>query len=105
VRSFPYAVRKRVAPPGDRQGQWTHTAGSSSTTSCPRWVRCGSATTPLIEKVIGAIKADVSAATAESFRIAILGVMSLAVRYGAITVNPVREVAGSSRGHGESPGH
>lgn len=55
-------------------------------------VRLGEATTPLIDKVIGAIKADVSAATAKSCRSVISGVMSLAVRYGAIAANPVREV-------------
>lgn len=55
-------------------------------------VRLGEATTPLVDKVIGAIKADVSSATAKSCRSVISGVMSLAVRYGAITANPVREV-------------
>ncbi len=55
-------------------------------------VRLGEATTPLIDKVIGAIKAEVSAATAKSCRSVISGVMSLAVRYGAVTANPVREV-------------
>jgi integrase len=42
--------------------------------------------------VVGAIKADVSAATAKSCRSVISGVMGLAVRYGAIMTNPVREV-------------
>jgi integrase len=55
-------------------------------------VRLGEATTPLVDKVIAAIKADVSAATAKSCRSVISGVMGLAVRYGAITANPVREV-------------
>ncbi len=55
-------------------------------------VRLGEATTPLIKKVIASIKVDVSAATAKSCRSVISGVMSLAVRYGAITANPVREV-------------
>jgi integrase len=55
-------------------------------------VRLGEATTPLIDKVIGAIKADVSAATAKSCRSVISGVMGLAVRYGAVMANPVREV-------------
>ena len=55
-------------------------------------VRLGEATTPLVDKVIAAIKADVSAATAKSCRSVISGVMSLAVRYGAVTANPVREV-------------
>ena len=55
-------------------------------------VRLGEATTPLIDKVISAIKADVSAATAKSCRSVISGVMGLAVRYGAVMANPVREV-------------
>ncbi len=55
-------------------------------------VRLGEATTPMVDKVIGAIKADVSAATAKSCRSVISGVMGLAVRYGAIVANPVREV-------------
>jgi integrase len=42
--------------------------------------------------VLGAIKADVSAATAKSCRSVISGVMGLAVRYGAVMANPVREV-------------
>ena len=45
-----------------------------------------------MDKVIAAIKADVSAATAKSCRSVISGVMSLAVRYGAVAANPVREV-------------
>jgi integrase len=55
-------------------------------------VRLGEATTPLVDKVVGAIKAEVSAATAKSCRSVISGVMGLAVRYGAVLANPVREV-------------
>jgi integrase len=55
-------------------------------------VRLGETSTPLVDKVIGAIKADVSAATAKSCRSVISGVLSQAVRYGAIMHNPVREV-------------
>jgi len=55
-------------------------------------VRLAEATTPLIDKVVGAIKADVSPATAKSCRSVVSGVMSQAVRYGAIAHNPVREV-------------
>lgn len=55
-------------------------------------VRLGEATTPLVDKVIAVIKADVSAATAKSCRSVISGVMGLAVRYGAVMANPVREV-------------
>jgi integrase len=55
-------------------------------------VRLGEATTPLVDRVIGAIRRDVSPATAKTCRSAISGAMSLAVRYGAIPANPVREV-------------
>jgi len=55
-------------------------------------VRLGEATTPLVDKVIGAIKTDVSGATARSCRSVVSGVLGLAVRYGAIPHNPVRDV-------------
>src|SRR4051794_20471969 len=55
-------------------------------------VRLGEATTPLVDNVIASIKNRVGAATAKSCRSVISGVMSLAVRYGAVTFNPVREV-------------
>lgn len=55
-------------------------------------VRLGEATTPLVDKVIASIKSRVSASTAKSCRSVISGVMGLAVRYGAIMANPVREV-------------
>jgi integrase len=55
-------------------------------------VRLGEATIPLVDKVIGAIKADISAATARSCRSAVSGVLGLAARYGAIQANPVRDI-------------
>jgi integrase len=55
-------------------------------------VRLGEATTPVVDKVIAAIKKDAGPPTAKTCRSVISGVMSLAVRYGAITTNPVREV-------------
>lgn len=55
-------------------------------------VRLAEATTPLVDKVVAAIKTSVSAATAKSCRSVISGVLGLAVRYGAITHNPVRDV-------------
>lgn len=55
-------------------------------------VRLGEATTPLVDKVVAKIKKEVSSATAKSCRSVISGVLSLAVRYGAIMVNPVREI-------------
>ncbi|WP_228266097.1 site-specific integrase [Microlunatus elymi] len=55
-------------------------------------IRLGEATTPLVDKVVGKIKTDVSAATAKSCRSVISGVLGLAARYGAIIVNPVRDI-------------
>jgi site-specific recombinase XerC len=55
-------------------------------------VRLGEASTPLVDKVIGAIKSDTGAATAKTCRSVISGVMGLAVRLGAVAANPVREV-------------
>lgn len=55
-------------------------------------IRLGEATTPLVDKVVAKIKTDVSATTAKSCRSVISGVLGLAVRYGAIMVNPVRDI-------------
>ncbi|MFC0622445.1 tyrosine-type recombinase/integrase [Kribbella deserti] len=55
-------------------------------------VRLGEATTPRIDAAIAAIKKKAGAPTAKTARSIISGTMSLAVRYGAISVNPVREV-------------
>jgi hypothetical protein len=55
-------------------------------------VRLGELTTPLVDKVTGKIKTDVGAPTAKSCRSVMSSVMSLAVRYGAVTINPIREV-------------
>ncbi|GAB3838418.1 tyrosine-type recombinase/integrase [Kribbella italica] len=52
----------------------------------------GEATTPRIDRVITDIKTKAGAPTARTCRSIISGVMNLAVRYGAISVNPVREV-------------
>lgn len=52
----------------------------------------GEATTPLVDKVIGTIGADVGSATAKGCRSVISGVMSFALRYGEIVASPVREV-------------
>jgi hypothetical protein len=45
-------------------------------------VRLGEATSPLVDKVISAIKTDTGASTAKACRCVIAGVMGLAVRYG-----------------------
>jgi len=55
-------------------------------------LRLGEVTTPLVDKVLLSIRREVSGATAKTARTVISGVMSTAVRQGAITVNPVREV-------------
>jgi len=55
-------------------------------------VRLGEMTTPLVDKVLGKIKKDVGPATAKSCRSVVSGVMSLAVCYGAVKINPIREV-------------
>lgn len=55
-------------------------------------VRLGEATTPVLDKFIGKIKADVGPPTAKTCRSVLSGVMGLATRYGAVFANPVREV-------------
>jgi integrase len=55
-------------------------------------VRIGEANTPVVDRVVSAIKQSAGAPTAKSCRSVISGVMGLAVRYGAIDTNPVREV-------------
>jgi integrase len=55
-------------------------------------VRLGEARTPLIDRVVSAIKREAGAPTARSCRSVISGVMGLAVRYGAVDGNPVRDV-------------
>jgi integrase len=55
-------------------------------------VRLGEAGAPLIDRVVTAIKQSAGAPTARSCRSVISGVMGLAVRYGAIGSNPVRDV-------------
>lgn len=55
-------------------------------------VRLGEVTTSLLDKVIGAIKADVGPATAKMCRSVVSGTLGLAARYGAIDGNPIRDV-------------
>ncbi|MFG1626267.1 helix-turn-helix domain-containing protein [Kribbella sp. NPDC049227] len=54
-------------------------------------LRIGEATTPRIDTVLTKIKTTAGASTAKTCRAIISGTMKLAVRYGAISVNPVRE--------------
>jgi integrase len=55
-------------------------------------LRIGEATTPRIDTVLAKIKERAGAPTAKTCRAVISGAMKLATRYGAISVNPVREV-------------
>ena len=55
-------------------------------------VRIGEASTPRIDTVITQIKTRAGAPTAKTCRAILSGATKLAVRYGAISVNPVREV-------------
>ena len=52
----------------------------------------GEATTPRLDTVLANIKHHAGAPTARTCRALISGAMKLAVRYGAITLNPAREV-------------
>ncbi len=54
-------------------------------------MRLGEITTPSVDRVLNGIRRKVSGASAKSCRSVISGVMSNAVRHGAITINPVRE--------------
>jgi len=55
-------------------------------------LRIGEASTPRLDDVISKIRRTVGASTAKTCRSIISGVMGLAVRYGAISTNPVRDV-------------
>ena len=55
-------------------------------------LRIGEATTPRIDTVVAHIKQRTGAPRAKTCRAILSGMMKLAVRYGAITVNPVREI-------------
>jgi integrase len=55
-------------------------------------LRIAEATTPRLDRVIGEIKRNAGRPTAKTCRAVVSGMMQLAVRYGALTVNPVREV-------------
>ncbi|WP_165552907.1 helix-turn-helix domain-containing protein [Kribbella speibonae] len=55
-------------------------------------LRIGEATTQRIDTAITKIKERAGAPTAKTCRAVLSGMMRIAVRYGAITVNPVREI-------------
>lgn len=55
-------------------------------------LRLGELTTPLVDAFIGRMREDVSASTAKLCRSIVSGIMGIAVRKGAVSANPVREV-------------
>ncbi|TDW24134.1 helix-turn-helix domain-containing protein [Kribbella kalugense] len=55
-------------------------------------LRIGEANTPRVDTALAKIKKKAGAPTAKTCRAILSGAMSLAVRYGAASVNPVREV-------------
>ncbi|MFB6718904.1 tyrosine-type recombinase/integrase [Kribbella sp. NPDC056345] len=55
-------------------------------------LRIGEATTQRLDKVISTISDRSGTSTAKTARAIVSGMMSLAVRYGAITTNPMREI-------------
>jgi len=55
-------------------------------------LRVGEVTTPTLDRVLAQIRREISPATAKICRTVVSGVMGLAVRHGAVQVNPVREV-------------
>lgn len=65
------------------------------TSSIPEDVKArfeAEATTPRLDTVLAKIKTTAGPSTAKTCRAIISGAMKLAVRYGALTVNPLREV-------------
>ena len=56
-----------------------------------RQVRLGEITAPLVDRVLRSLKTHGSPATAKSCRTVISGVLSVAVRHGALVTNPVRD--------------
>ncbi len=55
-------------------------------------LRLGEITTPLLDQFIGTVVRQVRPPTARTCRTCVSGALGLAVRYGALTANPVREV-------------
>jgi integrase len=55
-------------------------------------LRLGEVLTPVLDRFIATVKKEVGPPTARTCRSIVSGVMGLAVRYGAVTVNPVRDV-------------
>lgn len=61
-------------------------------------LRLGEVTTPRLDKVVGEIKKTSGFSTAKACRTVISGVMALAVRYGAVSTNPVRDITRIEKG-------
>jgi site-specific recombinase XerC len=60
-------------------------------------------TTPRVNQVIQQIRDEVGAATARTCKSILTGTFGLAVRYGAISSNPVREIKISSKARRKPP--
>lgn len=78
--------RARALPP-----RWRSTS-SSYGRSCCRAVRLGELTVPRLPAVLTATRRQHSAASAKTVRTILSGVRGLAVRYGVLPSNPVRDV-------------
>jgi len=55
-------------------------------------VRFAEATTPLVNETIVGIRDEVGVASARTCKSIIPGTMAIAVRHGALTLNPVRDI-------------
>lgn len=66
-------------------------------------LRLGEMTTPVLDRFVGALKRDVGTATARTCRSIVSGVLGVAVRHGAISANPVREVERIEGGPAKEP--
>jgi integrase len=66
-------------------------------------VRFAEATTPLVNETIVGIRDEVGVASARTCKSIISGTMAIAVRHGALTLNPVREIEILSKSRREPP--
>lgn len=58
-----------------------------------RGVRLGEITVPLLDRFLVTLRRDVGRSTAKSCRSVLSGILGLAVRYGALPSNPIRDVS------------
>ena len=66
-------------------------------------LRLREVTTPRVDDFLRVVRTTKGVATARTCRTVVAGVMGLAVRYGAVTVNPVREAARVRGGRRKTP--